>query len=232
MSHFRIVFAICAAVALPGLTGGCAVAVVGGLAGAGAAGYAAGQERGVNGEYHDFATKTNIQVAWMKAQPPLPPNLDVTVYEGRALLTGAADSPAARDRAAELAGRVAGVRAVYNQIEVAPSRSAWSMASDAWITAKLRSDLVLDKEIRSLNYTIETVNGSVYLIGSARTAGELDRATGWARNIPGVRRVVSFVEVRPGAPGGPAVAQQMPPPAATAQAPAAAPTVPVEAQRL
>lgn len=233
VSRFRIPFAFSLAVLLPSLTGGCAVAVIGGLAGAGAAGYAAGQERGVSGDVHDFTTKTNIQVAWMKATPSLPSNLDVTVYDGRALLTGVVGSPGAKAEAGRLAQGVAGVRALYNQIEVAPGESAWDMASDAWITAKLRSDLILDKRIRSLNYTVETVKGSVYLIGSARTQGELERATSWARNIPGVRRVMSFVEVRPGGLGAPAVAQQAAPPApATAQAPIAAPTVPVEAQRL
>ena len=88
-------------------------------------------------------------------------------------------------------------------------------------------------DIRSGNYTIETVNRSVYLIGSARSQAELDNATSIARNIPDVKRVVSYVEVRPGVP----VAQQQPlaPPPATAQGttpPAAAPTTPVEAQKL
>src|ERR1700680_3168307 len=38
-------------------------------------------------------------------------------------------------------------------------------------TPTLRSELVLDSDIRSGNYTIDTENGSVYLIGSARSHG-------------------------------------------------------------
>jgi len=39
------------------------------------------------------------------------------------------------------------------------------------MTARLRSEFMLDADIRSGNYTIETENGAVYLIGSARIAG-------------------------------------------------------------
>jgi osmotically-inducible protein OsmY len=70
---------------------------------------------------------------------------------------------------------------------------------------------MLDADIRSGNYTIETENGSVFLIGSARSQAELDRATRIARYIPGVQRVVSYVELRPGT----SVAEQPVQPAAT-----------------
>ena len=44
-------------------------------------------------------------------------------------------------------------------------------------------------------------------MGSARSQGELDRATQLARYVPGVQRVVSYVELRYGAP-----VAAMPPP--------------------
>ena len=57
------------------------------------------------------------------------------------------------------------------RIPGSPRRSARTLSSTA--------------KIRSVNYTIDTANGSVYLIGSARTQTELDRATGVARNVSG-----------------------------------------------
>jgi hypothetical protein len=62
----------------------------------------------------------------------------------------------------------------------------------------------------------------------------MDRVTGYARNIPNVRRVVSYVRVRPGDPSavqagsGPAPAQAAtsPVPAAVTTSPAAANTAP------
>ena len=134
------------------------------------------------------------------------------------------------------------MRAVYDEIAVGPGETTWEAARDAWISARLRSDLVLDKDVRSMNYDIETVNGSVYLIGSARDHTELARVTHLARYLPGVKRVVSFIEIRPGAP----IVAQAPPPQGGAGAPPAAgsasdeqslgmpavPTSPVEVHKL
>jgi osmotically-inducible protein OsmY len=223
--------------ALPIALGGCPVAIVGGLAAAGGAGYAANQERGVGGVAGDFTIKTNIQNAWLKANPAMPADLEVTVYERRVLLTGDAPTLEIKAQAQRLASGVAGVRTVYNEIEVAPHESVWSSAKDAWITSQVRSDLIFNSHIRSDNYTIETVDRSVYLIGSARSQAELDTATNMARYVPGVKRVVSYVEIRPGAPAGAAAAPAAatpPQPAGepSAAAPAAAPTTSVEVQKL
>ena len=221
--------------ALPIALGGCPVAIVGGIAAAGGAGYAANQERGVGGVAGDFTIKTNIQNAWLQANPKLQGDIGVTVYEGRALLTGKAPTPEMKAEAQQLASGVKGVRAVYNEIEVAPSETVWSSAKDAWISSQVRSGLIFNSHIRSDNYTVETVDRSVYLIGSARSQVELDAATNVARYVPGVKRVVSYVEIRPGVPTGAAPAASLAPPPAGAPSPGAAtaaPTTPVEAQKL
>jgi len=232
MSRYRLFFGVVMILALPVVLGGCPAAIVGGLAAAGGAGYAANQERGVGGSVDDFSIKTNIQSAWMQANPLMQTNLNITVYEGRTLLTGTAPNPEFKAQAKEIASRVPGVRAVYDEIEVGPPEGAWQGTKDAWISSRLRTELVFNASIRSVNYTIETVNKSVYLIGSARSQVELDGATTMARNTPEVKRVVSFVEIRPGVP---VAAQPAVPPPSRAQvpgAPAAAPATAVEVEKL
>lgn len=209
---------------------------VGGVAAAGAgAGYVAGQERGVTGTVDDLTLGNNIASAWLNANPPLPGNLTATVYGGRALLTGIVSRPQTKARAGALAQSIPGVRAVYNGIAVGPGETTWEAARDAWISTRLRSALVLDSGVRSMNYHIEVVDGSVYLIGSARNRTELDRVIHSARYLPEVKRVVSFIEIRPGEP---ALAQAPPPqpvppqPAPLAANPPAVPTPAVESHRL
>ena len=219
---------------------GCPLAIVGGLAGAGGVGYAANQERGAGGAAGDVWTTTHVKSALYNADPQLG-SIGVAVYEGRTLLTGTATTPQLKAEAAEIASRTPGVRVVYNEIEVAPPETVWHSTQDAWINSEVKTKLVFS-DVRSVNYDIDTVNGSVYLIGSARSQAEFDRATTLARTVPGVKRVVSYVEVRPGMPPGaaPAVAEG-PAPAAPAEAGAApgaeapvtaAPITPVEVQRL
>ena len=231
MSNLRPIIGVVLALALPVALGGCPAAIIAGLGAAGGAGYTANQERGTGGSVDDFKIKTNIQSAWLNTNPLMQRDLSVTVYEGRILLTGAAPDAQFKAQAKEVASRVAGVRAVYDEIEVTPSESAWDSAKDSWISTRVRTELAFTPDVRSVNYTVETANKSVYLIGSARSQAELDIATNAARTTPDVKRVVSYVEIRPGSP---VTAQSAPTPsgAPSAAAPSAAPTTPVEVQKL
>lgn len=220
------------AIALPLALGGCVGAlVIGGLGVAAGGGYAAAQERGVNGSVDDFTVKTNIERGMMQAQLEVDGSIEATVYDGRVLLTGRVPSQDRKVAAEQVAGKITGVRALYDEIEVAPAEGVWDDANDARITAQLRSQLVFDPDVRSINYTIDTTNGSVYLIGSARSQAELDRANQIARYVPGVKRVVSYVEIRGGAP----VAAMPAPPVSAGPGPtgpSAAPQGSIEVQKL
>jgi osmotically-inducible protein OsmY len=218
---------------LPVALCGCPVAIVGGLAAAGGAGYAANQERGAAGAFDDQTIKMNIQNAWLQVNPLMQRDFTITVYEGRTLLTGTAPNKEMKTQATQLASQIPGVRAIYDEIEVAPSETAWQNVRDTWISAQLRSNLVFNGQVRSVNYTVETVNNSVYLIGSARSQAELDRVTDAARNVPYVKRVVSYVEIRPGVPVASAPTMPRPPsPAQHPDEPVAAPQTSVEVQKL
>ena len=50
--------------------------------------------------------------------------------------------------------------------------------------------------VYSINYTIDTVNGTVYLLGIAQDATELQRVRAHARALDYVRRVISHVRVK------------------------------------
>jgi osmotically-inducible protein OsmY len=234
VSRFLLALRLALVLGLSGSLCGCPLAIVGGLGAAGGAGYAANQERGVGGLASDFSIKTNLQAELAKADPKTAAHIDVTVYEGHVLLTGTTPDPQVKAAAEGAARSIPGVREVFNQIEVGPPVSAWHATQDAWITSRIRSGLIFS-DVRSVNYTIKTVDHSVYLIGSARSQEELNHATDLARNVQGVKRVVSYIEVRPGAP--PATASAGAPPMAAAgpsgaEVPAAAPTTPVEARKL
>jgi osmotically-inducible protein OsmY len=229
---FRPMIGVVLILVLPVALGGCPAAIVAGLGAAGGAGYTANQERGTGGTVDDLKIKTNIESAWLQTNPLMQRDLNVTVYEGRTLLTGTAPSPEFKAQAKEVASRVPGVRAVYDEIEVAPDESAWDSAKDTWISSRVRTELAFNPNVRSVNYTVETVNKSVYLIGSARSQAELDIATTAARTTPDVKRVVSYVEIRPGVPVAARPAAPPPSSAPGPGAPAAAPATPIEVDKL
>jgi osmotically-inducible protein OsmY len=199
MARLPSIFALVAVLGLPAATGGCVGVVVGGMAAAAGGGYVVAQERGADGLASDFATTTEIRQALARTDPRLDAALTVTVYDGRVLLTGQVPAPEMKMAAVQVVRANPRVRAVYDEIEVAGNDTFWDDAKDTWIGTQVRSEMVLDPDIRGVNYMIQTENGSVYLIGMARTQRELERVTDIARRVRGVKRVVSYVELRSGA---------------------------------
>ena len=175
--------------------GGCIPVLAGGAA---SAGYAATGERGIGTQINDVAIKAQIAQKWQQSNADMARQLTLDVYQGRVLVAGPVSNPEFGDVAVKLAWQVEGVKEVNADVEVANQLTFASEARDSLITSELRTKLVFDSEIRSINYNIDTVNGVVYLVGSARAQSELDRVIDYARNVAGVRRVVSYVKIRSG----------------------------------
>jgi osmotically-inducible protein OsmY len=173
--------------------GACTPVVVG--AGA-AAGVSAAQERGLTGTIGDTETRLEINRLWLQESASLYTKVNLQVQEGRVLLTGNVPSPDARLSAVRLAWQAKGVREVINEIEVSDTDSLMDAARDEWISAELKARILVDTAIVSINYSIETVNQVVYLIGVAQSQAELKRVIDYARDIAYVRRVVSYVRLK------------------------------------
>ncbi|MDH3473516.1 MAG: BON domain-containing protein [Rhodospirillales bacterium] len=174
-------------------TSGCAGMMIG--AGA-AAGVASAQERGLGGAARDVRIRADINDLWFKKSEDLYSRVQLQVQEGRVLLSGAVPDPETRVEAVRLAWQASGVREVINEIEIDDETTLTDRARDAWISSKLKSKLLIDKEISSINYSIEVVNQSIFLIGVAQNQAELDRVIAHARDISYVRRVVSYVRLK------------------------------------
>ncbi len=173
--------------------GACAPVVVG--AGA-AAGVTAAQERGFKGAIADTEIRLEINHLWFQESASLYGKVNLQVQEGRVLLTGNVPDPVARLSAVRLAWQAKGVVEVINEIEVRDTSSLLDAARDEWISAELEARILVDRAIVSINYSIETVNQVVYLIGVAQSRAELDRVIAHAKDISYVRRVIDYVRLK------------------------------------
>lgn len=171
--------------------------------GAGAtAGVAVAEERPVETVVSDAGLRLAINRAWLDADPELFLDLSTSAVDGRVLVTGTVERPEDRVEAIRLVWSVPGVREVVDEIRVSRSEGLPGFARDAWISAQLRSRITLDRRIRAINYTVDTVAGTVYLMGIARDAAEVERVVAHARQIPYVRRVVDYTRPRTPAADG------------------------------
>ena len=71
-----------------------------------------------------------------------------------------------------------------------------SDSRNAWINTQIRTRGLLAKDIRSVNYNVESVNGTVYLMGIAQDQAELSRMEYVARTTKGVQKVISHVRMK------------------------------------
>jgi len=168
---------------------------IGVAAGAGATlGIASAREGGISNAANDLRIKTLISEKWLSYKFDTFRKLNLTVDQGRVLITGVVQSPDDRVEAVRLAWQVSGVKQVINEIRVANSEGVAGYVRDTWITTRLRTSMTFDKDIDAINYSIDTVNGTVYLMGVSKSQQELDRAVASARTIPGVKQVVTYVK--------------------------------------
>lgn len=172
---------------------GCAP--IGIATGVGAAvGVASAKEGGLHAAVTDEQIRMTIKDLWFKKDFDIFAKLNLTVNQGRVLITGVIQKPEDRVEAVRLAWQAKGVKQVINEIRVGPMGGVDTYAQDTWITGQLRTRLTFEKYVQSINYSIETVRGTVYLMGVAQNQRELDRVTGIARKIKGVKEVISYVK--------------------------------------
>ena len=101
-----------------------------------------------------------------------------------------------RIRAEQVAWSSSRVHEVANEVQIESPGGFRANASDAWITTKARTSLTTSRKVRGLNFSIETYNGVVYLMGIARTQAELEEAAKRISYIKGVNQVVSYVKIK------------------------------------
>lgn len=172
---------------------GCATAVVAGAAGVGVL---AVQERTIGQGLDDTAAVADIKSKMFRTDRKAFANVDVQVSEGRALLTGTVLAPELKTEAERLAWTVRQVRAVANEVEVGPPVKLMRAAVDDAISADVRTRLLADPTVRAVDIDIQTHNGVVYLMGLVGSQDARDRAAQSASLARGVKKVVSYVEVR------------------------------------
>ena len=169
---------------------GCAGAVVG----VGTAAVAASTtEKGFSTSVSDGVIFAKLKDRFMQVNASLLTSIDVTVNDGAVLFTGKVKTPEDKIEATKLAWEIKGVREVVNELQVIDNSSIKDLAKDLAATATLRGKMIADEDISSLNFSIDVVNGIVYLSGVASTPEELNKVVNHAKNLRFAQEVVNYI---------------------------------------
>jgi osmotically-inducible protein OsmY len=171
--------------------GGCAPLVVGGAMVGGA--LVAADRRSVGIQVEDEAIESRINRAIAERVPRESANVTVTSYNRRVLLTGEATTAPVREQIEALAKGAENVRAVENDIFVAPLTTVAQRNNDLAIAARLQAALLADPAVPSTAIETVTQRGIVYLMGRV-TEAEGEAAARVAARVQGVQRVVKVFD--------------------------------------
>ncbi len=150
-------------------------------------------DRGLTGFASDQALRINLNVELSSKLADFT-GIELTVYKGRVLLTGAAASEQVRADAVRISRSVSGVKEVIDGMNVQGEDGFSEYTRDAWMTTKLKANLYADQEIDAPAYVIRTFDKVIYVFGTAQTKEEIKRVIDHAHDITGVRKVVNLIE--------------------------------------
>ena len=154
------------------------------------------EERSFNNYVEDTIILAQLKNEYFSNNENIFFQVSVDVIEGRVMLTGIVEQIDERIEATKLAWGIKGVNEVINEIQISNDEGILDYADDLVMKTKINTKLLLEKNILNLNYSVEVVNGIVYLIGIAQDQKELDAVTEISKNTYGVISVISYVRLK------------------------------------
>ena len=120
-------------------------------------------------------------------------NISAKVLDGNIYLSGKVDEPEEKLKIIKMAWETKGTRSVQSTVTIKGKSNFKSTAKDILITSQLRTALIFNKLTKASNYTIDTINGKVYVFGIAMTKDEKEKVISEAGQIHGVKDVIPSI---------------------------------------
>ena len=151
--------------------------------------------RTLGSKIDDSLIETKVSVNIAKANVDLDQNshIVVTSYNGVVLIAGQTPRADLKAMAEKAASEVQRVKKVHNEIQILPASSLLARNNDAWLTTKIKTQMLADSAIPGSRIKVVTENGIVYLLGLL-TQAEATRATNLVQGVSGVQKIVKLFE--------------------------------------
>ena len=120
-------------------------------------------------------------------------SISVKVLDGNIYLSGKVDEPEEKLKIIKMAWETKGARSVQSTVTIKGNNNFKSTAKDILITSQLKTALIFNKLTKATNYTIDTINGKIYIFGIAMTKKEKEKVISEADKIHGVKDVIPSI---------------------------------------
>lgn len=120
-------------------------------------------------------------------------HISVASFHYNLLLVGQSPTASQRANAERIARSIGGVKRIYNEITIAPATPPGIRSNDAWITTKVKAQLLGANGLHSGEIKVVTENSTVYLMGRVSKA-QSQIAVDETRKVIGVKRIVKVFQ--------------------------------------
>ncbi len=115
------------------------------------------------------------------------------VLDGRIFITGKVDNPEEKLKITKLAWETKGARSVKNDLKFKEKFNFKQSIKDVLITSQLRTALIFNKKIKSVNYNIDTYKKKIYIYGISETKDEREEVIKEAKGVLDVEDVIASI---------------------------------------
>ncbi|MBT3347750.1 MAG: BON domain-containing protein [Thiotrichales bacterium] len=120
-------------------------------------------------------------------------HINITSFNFIILLTGEAPTQALKNRVEKIVLEHTKTRRVHNMITIAAPSSILTRTSDSAITARVKAEMLGDKNIDGHKIKVNTENGVTYLMGLVKRK-DGNSAVDITQGISGVQKIVKLFE--------------------------------------
>ena len=149
--------------------------------------------RTIGTQIDDSIMQKNLQARLALKNKKYLIKISVKVLDGRIFLGGKVDKPEEKLKITKMAWETKGTRSVKNNILIKQKFSFKNVAVDILITSQLRTALILNKNVKSANFNIDTINQKTYIFGIAHNENEKKEIIQEAKQIVDLKEFVSSI---------------------------------------
>ena len=149
--------------------------------------------RTIGTQIDDSIMQKNLQARLVLKDKKYLIKISVKVLDGRIFLGGKVDQPEEKLKITKMAWETKGTRSVKNNILIKQKFSFKNVAVDILITSQLRTALILNKNVKSANFNIDTINQKTYIFGIAHNENEKKEIIQEAKQIVDLKELVSSI---------------------------------------
>ena len=149
--------------------------------------------RSLGTQIDDSLMQQNLRARLLSTDKSYIISVKTKILDGRIFLTGKVNSVEDKLKITKLAWEIKGARSVNNDLQIKEKFNFKRSAKDLLITSQLRAALIGSKNIKSVNYNIDTYKKNIYVYGIAQNNTERDEVIKEAKQILDVKDIVASI---------------------------------------